>query len=122
MTSQAQAMAPLARRWIGVPGIFRCIRQASRPAIGQAPVRCFKSRCLFLQGTRDNLAELTVLEPVVKRLGRSACCILSRRRSFLPCAGAFGRNDSDVMNEVLDTLADWIGAIETRRAVSMTRD
>jgi hypothetical protein len=33
-----------------------------------------------------------------------------------------GRNDSDVMSEVLDTLASWIGAIETRRAVSMTRD
>jgi len=33
-----------------------------------------------------------------------------------------GRNDGDVMNEILDTLAGWIGAIETKRAVSMTRD
>jgi hypothetical protein len=29
-----------------------------------------------------------------------------------------GRNDGDVMNEILDTLAAWIGAIEAKSAAS----
>ena len=46
---------------------------------------------LFLQGSRDSLAELKLLEPVVDKLGASRCSAPGRRRrSFLPCAGAFG--------------------------------
>src|SRR5260370_6154916 len=80
-------------------------------------------RSLFLQGTRDNLAELKLLEPVVKRLGPSASLhpVEAADHSFHVLVRS-GRNDGDVMNEILDTLADWIGAIETERAVSVIRN
>jgi len=62
---------------------------------------------LFYARPRDNLAELTLLEPVVKRLGRRHRCILSRR-PIIPsmCWCVRDGMNSDVMNEVLDTLAD----------------
>jgi len=67
---------------------------------------------LFLQGTRDALAELKLLEPVVKSLGPLATLHLVREadHSFHVLARS-GRNDGEVMNEVLDAFADWVDAI-----------
>ena len=67
---------------------------------------------LFLQGTRDDLAELTLLEPVVKKLGASASLHLVQEadHSFHVLVRS-GRNDRDVMTEVLDALAAWAGAL-----------
>jgi acetyl esterase/lipase len=74
---------------------------------------------LFLQGTRDNLAELSLLEPVVKSLGPSASLhrVEGADHSFHVPARS-GRKDSDVMDEILDAFANWIDEIETKRAVS----
>jgi uncharacterized protein len=91
MTSQAQAMAPLA----GVDGLAFLgfpLHPAGKPSSDRARhLSDVQVPMLFLQGTRDNLAELTLLEPVVRRL-RSVGIVASCRggRSFLPCAGAFG--------------------------------
>ena len=123
MTSQAQAMAPLA----GVDGLAFLgfpLHPAGKPSSDRARhLSDVNVPMLFLQGTRDNLAELKLLEPVLKRLGPLASLhpVEAADHSFHVLVRS-GRNDSDVMNEVLDKLADWIGAIETRRAVSMTRD
>ena len=67
---------------------------------------------LFMQGTRDKLAELTLLEPVIASLGPSASLHLVREadHSFHVLARS-GRNDREVMNEILDAFAGWIGAI-----------
>jgi predicted alpha/beta-hydrolase family hydrolase len=67
---------------------------------------------LFLQGTRDSLAEMTLLAPVAKSLGRTASLhqVEGADHSFHVPARS-GRNDAEVMNEVLDTLAAWIGAL-----------
>jgi len=67
---------------------------------------------LFVQGTRDKLAELELLEPVVKRLGTAASLHLVQQadHSFHVPARS-GRNDRDVMEEINDTLTRWIGAL-----------
>jgi len=64
---------------------------------------------LFVQGTRDKLAELTLLEPVVTRLGPSGTLhrVRDADHSFHVPARS-GRNDREVMTEVLDALSAWI--------------
>jgi uncharacterized protein len=119
MTSQAQAVSPLA----GVDGLAFLgfpLHPAGKPSSDRARhLSDVRVPMLFLQGTRDNLAELKLLEPVVKRLGPSALLhpVEAADHSFHVLARS-GRNDSDVMNEVLDTLAGWIGAIDANSALS----
>src|SRR6202042_1303721 len=72
MTSQAQAAAPLADvhglAFFGFP-----LHPAGKPSNDRAKhLADVHVPMLFLQGTRDTLAELTLLEPVVKALGSSA--------------------------------------------------
>jgi predicted alpha/beta-hydrolase family hydrolase len=118
MTSQAQAVAPLA----GVDGLAFLgfpLHPAGKPSSDRAEhLAEVHVPMLFLQGTRDNLAELRLLEPVVKRQGPSASLhtVEAADHSFHVLVRS-GRNDNDVMNEILDTLAGWIGAIETKSAV-----
>jgi len=111
MTSQAQAIAPLA----GVRGLAFLgfpLHPAGKPSdtrakhLGEVHVPM-----LFIQGTRDKLAEPHLLEPVVQRLGPSASLhrVAEADHSFHVPARS-GRNDREVMDEVLDVLAAWIAA------------
>ena len=69
---------------------------------------------LFLQGTRDAFAELTLLEPVVKSLGQLATLHLVKEADHsLHVPARSGRNDREVLDEVLDALAAWIDEIAT---------
>jgi hypothetical protein len=63
---------------------------------------------LFLQGTRDALADLSLLKPVVKGLGSGATLHLSEAadHSFHVLKSS-GRNDRDVLAEILDTFVAW---------------
>jgi uncharacterized protein len=72
-----------------------------------------------MQGTRDNLADMKLLEPVVKNLGSSASLhlVAEADHSFHVLARS-GRNDKQVMREVLNAFAGWIEAIEAKVAVS----
>jgi predicted alpha/beta-hydrolase family hydrolase len=112
MTSQAQAAAPLA----GVEGLAFLgfpLHPAGKPSSDRAKhLGDVHVPMLFLQGTRDNLAELGLLEPVVKGLGPSATLhpVQEADHSFHVLARS-GRNDREVMGEILDTLAGWINAI-----------
>jgi predicted alpha/beta-hydrolase family hydrolase len=67
---------------------------------------------LFLQGSRDSLAELSLLEPVVKSLKRRATLhvVKDADHSFHVPARS-GRNDGEVMGEVLDAFVAWAGGI-----------
>ena len=113
MTSQAQAAAPLA----GVDGLAFFgfpLHPAGKPSDDRAShLADIKIPMLFLQGTKDKLAELALLEPVVKRLGRKASLHLveGADHSFHVPARS-GRNDREVLSEILDAFAGWIGAIE----------
>jgi hypothetical protein len=112
MTSQAQAIAPLP----GVRGLAFLafpLHPAGKPSVARAAhLSELKIPMLFLQGTRDALAELTLLEPVVTGLGALASLHVVRDadHSFHVLARS-GRNDREVMNEVLDALSAWIGGL-----------
>lgn len=113
MTSQAQAISPLP----GVDGLAFFgfpLHPAGKPSSDRAKhLADVHVPMLFLQGTRDNLAELSLLEPVVKSLGPSTSLHLVKDadHSFHVLARS-GRNDHEVMGEILDAFAGWIGAIE----------
>lgn len=67
---------------------------------------------LFLQGTRDEFADLTLLKPLVKKLGRRATLHLidDANHSFRVPAKT-GRKDAEVMAELADTLAVWMDKV-----------
>jgi len=111
MTSQAQAAAPL-------PGMQRLgfvgfpLHPAGKPGIERAVhLDVVALPMLFLQGTRDELAELSLMRSVVERLGARATL-----RLFEDADHAFhvrarsGTNDAVVLAALLDTLAAWIVA------------
>ena len=79
MTSQAQALSPLS----GVRGLAFLgfpLHPAGKPSTDRAKhLADIRIPMLFLQGTRDALAELSLLEPVVKGLGRVRPSIWLRR-------------------------------------------
>ena len=114
MTSQAQAIAPLpgvrGLAFLGFP-----LHPAGKPSTSRAVhLSELKIPMLFLQGTRDALAEMTLLEPVVKDLGDLASlhAVKEADHSFHVLARS-GRNDREVMNEALDALSAWIGGLAT---------
>jgi uncharacterized protein len=119
MTSHAQAIAPLA----GVHGLAFLgfpLHPAGKPSDTRAKhLGDVHVPMLFVQGTRDKLAELPLLEPVVKRLGKSASLhqVAEADHSFHVPARS-GRNDREAMSEVLDTLSAWIGASVATGAVT----
>jgi predicted alpha/beta-hydrolase family hydrolase len=112
MTSQAQAAAPLE----GVHGLAFFgfpLHPAGKLSSDRAKhLGNIRIPMLFLQGSRDSLAELSLLEPVVKSLKRRASLhvVKDADHSFHVPARS-GRKDSEVMNEILDAFANWVGAI-----------
>ncbi len=109
MTSQAQAEAPLP----GVRGLIFLgfpLHPPGRPSTERSE-HLSKVQCpmLFLQGTRDEFAELQLLQTVTGRLGERVTLKLFQDadHSFHVPARS-GRKDSDVKNELLDAAVNWI--------------
>lgn len=115
MTSQAQAAAPLP----GVHGLVFLgfpLHPAGKPSDERAAhLSGVAVPMLFLQGTRDDLAQRELLQPLVERLGGRATLRLfdDADHSFHVPARS-GRKDADVLGEVLDALADWIDGVMHR--------
>jgi len=112
MTSQAQAIAPLpgvrGLAFVGFP-----LHPAGKPSTDRADhLAKVELPMLFLQGTRDSLAEVALIEPVVQRLGSRATLHLvdGADHSFHVPARS-GRNDREVMGEILDVFARWTDAL-----------
>jgi predicted alpha/beta-hydrolase family hydrolase len=112
MTSQAQAAKPLpdvrGLAFVGFP-----LHPAKKPSTERAThLAEVKIPMLFLQGTRDDLADLTLLEPIVQKLGPSATMkrIEAADHSFHVLARS-GRKDREVMEELADTIASWATAL-----------
>jgi predicted alpha/beta-hydrolase family hydrolase len=108
MTSQAQAAQPLdsvrGLAFLGFP-----LHPAKRPSDARARhLAEVEVPMLFLQGTRDALADLAMLQPVVAALGTRATLHLvdAADHSFHVPARS-GRTDADVLHEVFDALAAW---------------
>ena len=112
MTSQAQAKSPLpgvrGLAFLGFP-----LHPAGRPSDERAK-HLFEVQIpmLFLQGTRDQLADLTLLQPLARKLGVRATLMLfeDADHSFHVPART-GRKDSAVRRELLDALAGWIESL-----------
>ena len=112
MTSQAQALAPLP----GVKGLAFLgfpLHPPGRPSDERAKhLSDVRVPMLFLQGTRDDFAELSLLEPVVKNLGESATLHLVQDADHsLHVPARSGRNDREVMGEVLDAFVEWTQSV-----------
>ena len=119
MTSQALAAAPLPKvrglAFLGFP-----LHLSGRPSQDRGQ-HLFEVRVpmLFLQGTRDPLAALDQLEPLCTALGELATLKLFQDadHSFHVPART-GRNDAQVRNELLDTLAAWIEPLSQLDAIN----
>jgi uncharacterized protein len=109
MTSQAQAESPLP----GVRGLVFLgfpLHPAGRPS-DERGKHLFEVQIpmLFLQGTRDDLATLELLEPLCKQLGpRATLKLFADADHSFHVPARTGRKDSDVRAELLDVLVEWI--------------
>jgi len=112
MTSQAQAESPLP----GVRGLAFLafpLHPAKRPGTDRAK-HLFDVRIpmLFLQGTRDELAEIQLLEPLLAKLGeRTSSMLIDGADHSFHVPARSGRNDTDVLSEVATTLAGWVDSL-----------
>ena len=112
MTSQTQAEAPLP----GVRGLLFLgfpLHPAGKPSQERA-THLVRVGCpmLFLQGTRDELADEALITTVTQQLGERATLelIAEADHSFHVLARS-GRKDAEVLEGLLDTAAAWIGRL-----------
>jgi predicted alpha/beta-hydrolase family hydrolase len=87
------------------PGIERAdhLAQASGPL-------------LFVQGTRDDLAELDLLRPVVKKLGtRATLHIVDHADHGFDVLVRSGRTRAEVLAEIAETVAAWMECVTRAR-------
>jgi predicted alpha/beta-hydrolase family hydrolase len=112
MTSQAQAKSPLpgvrGLAFIGFP-----LHPAGQPSEDRAEhLFDVQIPMLFLQGTRDALAELSLLRPLVGRLGdRATLKLFEHADHSFHVPAKSGRKDAEVRSEMLDALAAWTKAV-----------
>lgn len=116
MTSQAQAQAPLA----GVRGLVFLafpLHPAGQPGTERAVhLQDVGIPMLFIQGTRDELAEPGLLRPLVERLGpRATLHVLEDADHSFHVPARSGRTDSEVRNEALDAVRTWLNGVEGSR-------
>jgi predicted alpha/beta-hydrolase family hydrolase len=75
---------------------------------------------LFLQGTRDTFAELKLLRPICVKLGpRATLHIIETADHSFHVLKSSGRSDTEVMRELVDTVASWAEEIEGSRQSSV---
>lgn len=108
MTSTAQAEAPLP----GVRGLVFLgfpLHPPGRPGDSRAEhLAQVRIPMLFLQGDRDDFADLKLLKPVLKRLGdRATLHLLEGGDHSFHVLKRSGKTADDVMRELLDAMVDW---------------
>jgi predicted alpha/beta-hydrolase family hydrolase len=112
MTSQAQAATPLpdvrGLAFVGFP-----LHPAGKPSTDRADhLTKIELPMLFLQGSRDTLADVPLIESVVQRLGpRARLHMVDGADHSFHVLVRSGRNDREVMNEILDAFVGWAGVI-----------
>ena len=119
MTSQAQALAPLE----GVRGLVFFafpLHPAGKPSIERAAhLAEVRVPMLFLQGTKDALAELDLLQPTVAGLGERATLELAPEADHsFHVAARTGRKDADVLAGLLDAAAGWMAAVSSTPSIT----
>jgi uncharacterized protein len=114
MSSQAEAASALPSvaglAFLGFP-----LHQPGRPSLQRAQhLQEVGLPMLFLQGTRDRLAEIQLLEMVVRQLGeRATLHILQDADHSFAVPARSGRSGAQVMQEMLDAFTAWADQVET---------
>jgi len=108
MTSQAQAHEPLP----GVRGLVFLgfpLHAPGKPGTSRAEhLTSVDVPMLFLQGTRDEFAQLDLLEQVVKGLGdRATLHLIADGDHSFRVPKLTGKSEADVMKELADTFQQW---------------
>jgi uncharacterized protein len=112
MTSQAQALAPLA----GVRGLAFLgfpLHPAGHASDSRAE-HLFRVEIplLFLQGTRDALAERALLEALLRRLGaRARVSWLEDADHAFHVPARSGRDDRQVRSTLVEALVEWLDGL-----------
>jgi predicted alpha/beta-hydrolase family hydrolase len=115
MTSQAQAASPLS----GVRGLAFLgfpLHPPGQPS-DERGKHLFEVQIpmLFMQGTRDEFADLQLLQPLTERLGaRATLKLLQDADHSFHAPARTGRKDSEVRAEMLDAMRDWIEKLISR--------
>jgi uncharacterized protein len=109
MTSQAQALAPLD----GVRGLVFFafpLHPAGKPSVERAAhLADVAVPMLFLQGSKDTLAELDLLQGVAAGLaGRATLALFPDADHAFHVPAKTGRTDAEVLAKILDTAASWM--------------
>ena len=109
MTSQAQSAQPLA----GVRGLVFVgfpLHPAGKPGTQRAAhLAAVRLPMLFLQGTRDTLADLASIRSTVSQLGtRAALHVVEGADHSFHVLVRSGRSDAQVLEELADTAAAWM--------------
>ena len=108
MTSQTQARSPLAGV-IGLAFVGFPLHPAGKPSVTRATHLADVSiPMLFLSGTRDALADISLLQGVLAGLGsRATLHTLEHADHSFHVPARSGRNDAEVLAEALDALTAW---------------
>jgi uncharacterized protein len=110
MTSRAQVSEPL----LGVRGLVFLgfpLHPPGRPGTSRAEhLDAVQVPMLFLQGTRDEFTGLDLLRPVVQRLSaRATLHLIEGGDHSFKVLKRTGRTETDVFNELADTITAWAG-------------
>src|SRR5881397_521627 len=112
MTSTAQAEEPLP----GVRGLVFFgfpLHPPGRPGDSRAEhLAQLQIPMLFLQGDRDDFADLKLLKPVLEGLGdRATLHLVEGGDHSFKVLKRSGKTEADVMGEVADAMVDWTGRL-----------
>lgn len=112
MTSQAQAAEPLP----GVRGLVFCgfpLHPPGKPDTARADhLDQVLIPSLFLQGTRDEFAQLELLQPVVEHLGaRATLHLIEGGDHSFKVKKSSGKTEQDVLADVATTMRAWADAL-----------
>jgi predicted alpha/beta-hydrolase family hydrolase len=107
MTTQAQAESPLpGARGIALLGFP--LHPAGKPSVNRAEhLPRADVPLLFLQGTRDELADLSLLRPIVEKLPRAHLRVIDGADHSFHVLKRSGRTDGDVLRELAQAVAEW---------------
>ena len=116
MTSTAQAAEPLP----GVAGLTFLgfpLHPPGRPGNARGEhLDAVRIPLLFLQGTRDEFADLALLRPLCARLGeRATVHLIEGADHSFHVLKRTGRTDADVLRELLDAIAEWAKQVTGQR-------
>jgi predicted alpha/beta-hydrolase family hydrolase len=117
MTSQAQAAGTLSGV-LGLGFLGFPLHPAGKPSISRAEhLRRVDVPMLFLQGTRDALADPSLIQQVTMDIGqRASLAMIADADHSFHVPARTGRTDAEVRTELLDLLAAWMNRVVAKVA------